>query len=29
MTDLGDPKHRIKTVWAKLDHVVVAAYVHQ
>ena len=29
MTDLDDHKHRIKTEWAKLDHAVIAAYVHQ
>jgi len=29
MTDLDDLKHRIKQEWAKLDHAVIAAYVHQ
>jgi len=29
MTDLDDLKHRIRTEWAKLDHAVNAASVHQ
>jgi len=29
MTDLDDLKHRIRTEWAKLDHAVIAAAVHQ
>jgi len=29
MTDLDDLKHRIRTEWAKLDHAVIAASVHQ
>ena len=29
MTDLDDLKHRIRTEWAKLDHAVIAAFVHQ
>jgi len=29
MTDLNDLKHCIRTEWAKLDHAVIAAYVHQ
>jgi len=29
MTDLDELKHRIKTKWAKLHHVVIAAAVHQ
>ena len=29
MTDLDDLKHRIRTEWAKLDHAVIAAVVHQ
>jgi len=29
MTDLDDLKHRITTEWTKLDHVVIAASVHQ
>jgi len=28
-TDLDDLEHRIRTKWAKLDHAVIAAYVHQ
>jgi len=28
-TDLDDLKHRIRTEWAKLDHAVIAASVHQ
>jgi len=28
MTDLDNVKQRIKTEWAKLDHAVIAAYVH-
>ena len=28
-TDLDDPKHRVRTEWAKLDHAVVAAAVRQ
>jgi len=27
-TDLDDLKHRIKTEWANLDHVIIAAAVH-
>jgi len=29
MTDLDDPKHRIKSECTKLDHAVIAASVHQ
>jgi len=29
MTDLDDPKHGIRTEWAKMDHAVIAAAVHQ
>ena len=29
MTDLDELKHRIRTEWAKLDHTVIAASVHQ
>ena len=29
ITDLDDLKHRIKTEWAKLDHAIIAAAVHQ
>ena len=29
MTDLDDLKHHIRTEWAKLDHAVIAAAVHQ
>jgi len=29
MTDLDDHKHRLQTEWAKLDHAVIAAAVHQ
>jgi len=29
ITDLDDLKHRIRTEWAKLDHAVIAAAVHQ
>jgi len=29
ITDLDDLKHRIRTVWAKLDHAVIAAAVRQ
>jgi len=29
MTDLDDPKHHIRTKWAKLDHAVIAASVRQ
>ena len=29
MTDLDELEHRIKTEWAKLDHTVIAASVHQ
>jgi len=29
MTDLDDLKHHIGTEWVKLDHAVIAAYVHQ
>jgi len=29
LTDLDDLKHRIRTEWAKLDHAVIAASVHQ
>ena len=29
MSDLDDLKHRIRTKWTKLDHVVIAAAVHQ
>jgi len=29
MTDLHDFKHCIRTEWTKLDHVVIAVYVHQ
>jgi len=29
MTDFDDLKHRIRTEWAKLDHAVIAAAVHE
>jgi len=29
MTDLDDLEHYIRTEWAKLDHAVIAAAVHQ
>ena len=29
ITDLDDLKHRLRTEWAKLDHAVIAAAVHQ
>jgi len=29
MTDLDDLKHHVRTEWAKLDHTVIAAAVHQ
>jgi len=29
MTDLNNRKHHIRTEWTKLDHAVIAAYVHQ
>jgi len=29
ITDLDDLKHRIRTDWAKLDHAIIAAAVHQ
>jgi len=29
ITDLDDPKHGIRTEWAKLDHAVIAAAVRQ
>jgi len=29
ITDLDDLKHRIRTEWAKLDHVIIAAAVRQ
>ena len=28
-TDLDELKHRIRTEWTKLDHIVIAASVHQ